>query len=226
MENCLLIDTSVENGFVAFAVDNKIIFETALGGTFDSAQNLISILKQQLDERAINLSSIQAFAVCVGPGSYTGLRIGVIVAKSFAYVFKKPLIGIPSVELYAPLILNEKPFIIVLDAKMGGVYAAIGETYHESLKYSDPFIISLDELPKKLIGLSCWISPHAMRLKERCALLRSFEGHEIYSSPRLMLMAALKKRKNNDFSLDQTLEILYLKRSQAEYEREKNQQSS
>lgn len=190
--------------------------------SFDCAQNVIPVLEQQLSMSSLKLGDAEAFAVTVGPGSYTGLRVGVIVAKTLAYAFQKPLIGVPSVELFAATAAAR--FAVLLDAKMGGVYCALAEMKNSEIQFGSPFAVSLAELPLHLEGISHWVSPHFLRLQERCPLLRSLEGEEVQPSSELMRLAALRRWENSEYSLDYSLDILYLKRTQAEMEKESQKQ--
>ena len=80
-------------------------------------------LESFLDELKLKITDFDAFACVVGPGSFTGVRIGMSVAKSFAYTLAKPLIAINSLELLAENeTAHEKPICAVIDAGAGMLY--------------------------------------------------------------------------------------------------------
>lgn len=221
VERLLLLDTCTELGFVAYSDQGSLVFQASLGGMFDSAQSLVPVLDQQLKENGLALSSVDAIAVTVGPGSYTGLRIGVVIAKTLAFALNKPLIGIPSVELYSPMGILEGPFAVLLDARMGGVYGATGQMHDGLATFQAPFAMPIEQLDGVLHGIRIIVSPHAMRLQDKVSVLRSFEWHQATPSGKRMEEAARLRLRNGDFSEKAEVEILYLRKTQAEIEREK-----
>lgn len=217
----LLVDTCTENGFTALFQEGKIAFQAFLGDTFDSAQALIPILHTQLQENSCRWDTIDGIAVTAGPGSYTGMRLGIIAAKCLAYSLKKPLIGIPSTEIYVPHGISEGRFAVLLDARMGGAYCSLGTIGEGLVFYEPPFLQSLDSLSETLEGIQQIVSPHSKRLKERAIALREKEWHEVLPSPLHMGEAAQQRWNRNEYSQTADLEILYLRRTQAEIERDK-----
>lgn len=221
VKSILLIDTSTENGFTAFYTADTLRFQAFLGETFDSAQALIPILHAQLEENSCSLKEADLISVTAGPGSYTGMRLGIIVAKTFAYALGKPIIGVPSLEAYAPRGVTSGQFAVLLDARMGGAYGAIGTIDNGEVNYTPPFLAGLDVLPEKLEGIQVIVSPHSNRLQEKSTFLREKEWHEALPSPQLMLEATKKRWQKGEYSDAAELEILYLRRTQAEIERGK-----
>lgn len=222
----LLIDTCTEYGFTAYADQGNILFQAFLGDTFDCAQSLVPVLNQQLIENSIQMENVDAICVTKGPGSYTGMRVGVIVAKALAFALSKPLIGVPSTELYSPLGMLDGSFAVLLDARMGGVYGAIGSMRDGLAYYDEPFTLPIESLSEVLAGIRTIVSPHAPRLQEKCTLLREFDWHQAQPSAKRMDEAAALRWKNGDFSSDAQVDILYLRKTQAEIEREKRLQES
>ncbi len=222
----LLIDTCTEHGFTALSADGTVLFQAFLGGAFDSAQSLIPVLDRQLQENGLLLRDVDAIAVTAGPGSYTGLRIGVVIAKALSFSLDKPLIGVPSLELYAPSGILEGDFASVIDARMGGVYCSKGVMRNGMAAFAPPQAIPIDELDSVLEGIRIIVSPHADRLCERSPLLRGLEWHQTLPSAKRMEEAAAWRFERGEYSEKVEVEILYLRKTQAEIERERKDGSS
>ncbi len=88
-------------------------------------EHLLPVVDQVLSGLGITLQEIDAFAVAVGPGSFTSLRVGLATAKAFAHALRKPLIGVPTLDALAQG-LHGTPGLIcpVLTARAQEVYAS------------------------------------------------------------------------------------------------------
>ena len=124
----LHLDTSGPVGIAMLAKDSAPVASGHSEGERDHAGNINRLVTEVLKEDGIGLSDIDAIAVCNGPGSYTGLRIGLATAKGYCYVLGKPLI----LHNRLNLMLHEARFIIpfkknviaILPARAGEYYAA------------------------------------------------------------------------------------------------------
>lgn len=95
------IDTSGRIASVALCVDG-VLKDTIIKNTnLSHSEAVLPICEELLANNGLKLCDIDAFAVVVGPGSFTGLRIGIAAAKGFAYTLEKPLIGISALECSA-----------------------------------------------------------------------------------------------------------------------------
>lgn len=97
----LLIETSGKTGQVALAMDDQILASTQLDQQQKHARDLAPATKHLFEKLQWQPKEVDAVAVSLGPGSYTGLRVGLISAKVFAFSTKCRLIGIPTFELLA-----------------------------------------------------------------------------------------------------------------------------
>ncbi|WP_276133289.1 tRNA (adenosine(37)-N6)-threonylcarbamoyltransferase complex dimerization subunit type 1 TsaB [Polluticoccus soli] len=91
MDHILLIDTSAETGTVALATGGKVVSQRSSSDSRNFAAIINGLIDQVLAEENIKASDLSAIAVCGGPGSYTGLRIGLSTAKGLCYALDKPL---------------------------------------------------------------------------------------------------------------------------------------
>jgi tRNA threonylcarbamoyladenosine biosynthesis protein TsaB len=96
------IDTSTMTGGAALVSKNEgLIGEYVFNIRSTHSERVIPAIQAILSDAELNLSDIDAFSVVTGPGSFTGLRIGVATAKSFAYALNKSVIGVTTLEAFA-----------------------------------------------------------------------------------------------------------------------------
>lgn len=117
------IDTSSMAASVAVIEDNKLICEYTINTKKTHSQKLMPMIENMLSLSDLNVREIDAIAVCEGPGSFTGLRIGMATAKAIAHVNDIPVIGVNSLEvLAANMNLCDKKICSILDAQRNQVY--------------------------------------------------------------------------------------------------------
>ncbi len=92
MQYLLHIDTSTDVCGISISADGLLVAHRANAANRNHAATINIIINEVLAEAGISLSEISAFVVCAGPGSYTGLRIGLATAKGFCYALNKPLL--------------------------------------------------------------------------------------------------------------------------------------
>ena len=128
MATILHIDTSGPAGIAMLSRDGKAIAFRRSDGEREHAGNINGMISGLLQEQALSLSEIDAFAVCNGPGSYTGLRIGLATAKGFCFVLNKPLLLHNRLQLMlreaAQLFPGSVSTLALLPARSGEYYAA------------------------------------------------------------------------------------------------------
>jgi len=130
----LYIDTAGEKAMVALS-QNGVLVAIQENEVFQTHASFLQVAIQKLvTETAISLSSIDAIVVTMGPGSYTGIRVGLSSAKGIAYALNKPIIGLSTLVLLANA-ASKKPWFIdkkadvqifaMIDAKRMEVFGAI-----------------------------------------------------------------------------------------------------
>src|ERR1700722_11817487 len=124
----LAVDTSTRAGSVAVLRDGRLLGVRTSNASQPHASGLFVDLQALLDELAISLETFDLFAVASGPGSFTGLRIGLTAAKAWAEAFNRPLVAVSSLEAIAFRALKipnlPVPTVIaaVQDARRGQVF--------------------------------------------------------------------------------------------------------
>ena len=126
MSFILNLETATKNCSVALAKDGKTITVKEIAAqNFSHAEKLHVFIEGILCENNIQFSDLNAIAVSQGPGSYTGLRIGVSSAKGFCYAMNIPLIAVDTLQLLAKQIQIEDGIIIpMIDARRVEVFTA------------------------------------------------------------------------------------------------------
>lgn len=141
MATILNINTAFEKATVGLSVDGKIIIEKESDSQKDHASFLQPAIQKICNETKISLQNIDAVSVINGPGSYTGLRVGLSSAKALCYALNKPLILINSLDVMAYALKmqsgnveDEVLFCPLIDAKRMEVYTALYNSHLELVK--------------------------------------------------------------------------------------------
>lgn len=122
----LAVDTSAKAASVAIAEDNKIVGEFFINTSLTHSQTLMPMIQQLSACTGIGIADIDAFAVNAGPGSFTGVRIGVAAIKGLAFTNNKPCISVSTLESMAYNMLNNDCIVCaVMDARCQQVYNAL-----------------------------------------------------------------------------------------------------
>jgi tRNA threonylcarbamoyladenosine biosynthesis protein TsaB len=122
----LALDTATGTGSVALFDGQKLVAETLLSVKSTHSERLLDQVQQVMNAADLTLVELDLIAVVRGPGSFTGLRIGLATAKGLAQAARLPLIGISSLQLLAmDLPLCPQPICAFLDARKKEVYTAI-----------------------------------------------------------------------------------------------------
>jgi tRNA threonylcarbamoyladenosine biosynthesis protein TsaB len=219
----LLIETSTERGIVAILEHTTVLYNAELPFGYNNSKFLLPMLEQGLKHANLSLSQIALIAVGIGPGSYTGIRIGVVVAKTVAFARKLPLVGVCSLEGFIPKC--DGPFAAVIDAKIGGLYLLKGNKRGDCVEYhSQPEVCELEKAGEHLSDVKVLVTPCANRIKpllETCYPEGRWEWQEREPCAEQLAKAVLNKFNRGEASYDAHLDILYLRKTQAEIEKGK-----
>ena len=142
------IDSSTTVISVALLEDDKLIAEVVLNTQKKHSQRLMPMIDMILNEAGISAKDLDAIAVSSGPGSFTGLRIGITTAKALAWSLSKPLVAVSSLDALAANVQCKAQLICpVLNARRKEVYTAIYTMEDNKLRLlSDYMVCTPDEL--------------------------------------------------------------------------------
>lgn len=119
----LSIETATRAGSLALTRGESVLVIRRGDAAISHSTNLLEQIKDALDEAELSLGEVDALAVASGPGSFTGLRIGLATVKSFAATLEKPCVGIPTLHAVARAAGESVCTIALLPAGRGEVYA-------------------------------------------------------------------------------------------------------
>lgn len=222
----LAIDTSSAVASAAIAEDDKLICEFTLNNKLTHSQTLLPIIDSVFKQSELKPSDIDLFAAANGPGSFTGLRIGISTAKGLAHAAGKPAVGVNTLEALA-YNLPFCPYLIspIMDARREQVYnafykfndsgleeitspraAPISECLAELKEYGGKVVFLGDGVPvfkeqiKAVLGSAAFFAPQSANMQRAAAVAE-----------------AAKYKKAADYN---ELLPVYLRKSQAERELE------
>ena len=136
MSYILNIETATTNCSVSLSKEGEtFILKEDYGNGYSHAERLHIYIEEVLKQAKLTLKDIDAVAISKGPGSYTGLRIGVSTAKGLCFAADKPLISISTLEALAHQVDKEEGVIVsMLDARRMEVYSAIYDTNYKQIR--------------------------------------------------------------------------------------------
>ena len=139
----LFLDTSTKYLCIGIAKDNKVIYKVQEVALQKQSELTIPYLQKALSEVNLTLNDIDEVVVTIGPGSFTGIRIGMCIAKVLASMKNIPLKAISSLNAYA----SHGKKIVILDAKAKRVYLGI---YNNNEKVIDECVVEISTLKEML----------------------------------------------------------------------------
>jgi tRNA threonylcarbamoyladenosine biosynthesis protein TsaB len=151
MPSILCIETSTTVCSVAIGNENGLIAHKEVNAGYTHAENLHVFIDEVIKESGLNRNDIDAIAVGKGPGSYTGLRIGVSAAKGIAYALKIPLISMNTLLnlcVGAKKTIQDSEIMLcpMLDARRMEVYTALYNQTFEEIVSTNALIITPESL--------------------------------------------------------------------------------
>lgn len=123
--NILAIDTSAQVASVCVLDETVVLSEFSVNNKLTHSQTLMPMVESALCCAKLSLNDIDAFAVSAGPGSFTGIRIGVSAIKGLAYATGKPCVPVSTLEALAHNVNTDGIVCAAMDARCGQVYNAL-----------------------------------------------------------------------------------------------------
>lgn len=142
------IETSTMTGSVAVIKEEQLVVEYTLSSRITHTERLMSAIDHILKTASLDIHALDGIAVGIGPGSFTGLRIGVTTAKSIAYSLHKPVVAVPSLDALASQYLFTNILLCpMFDARKREVYTAFYRNTGATVeRLSDYAVIAPDRL--------------------------------------------------------------------------------
>ena len=210
----LNIETSTKNCSVSVANNGEVIALKELNnGNYSHAEVLHPYILDVLEEANITTNNIDAVAVSKGPGSYTGLRIGVSAAKGLCFAFDKPLIAINTLKSLASSIQQENGVVVpMLDARRMEVYASVFDVKNNELREIKAEIIDSNSFSEYLEKSKVYfLGDGAQKCKEIITHKNAVFIDDKFPSAKEMASLSYNKYKKNDIEDVAYFEPFYLK---------------
>jgi tRNA threonylcarbamoyladenosine biosynthesis protein TsaB len=216
------IDTTATTVSAALTEDERLISQFTLNKTLTHSETLLPMVHSIFDTAHFDINDIDLFACSAGPGSFTGVRIGVATIKGLAFGSKKPCVGVSALEALAYNyngIVTQAVICPVMDARRGQVYNAL---FRGGERLTPDRPISLADLAAELNTLASpvyftgdgyYLAHEKIKLPDICNTPEQLRYQSAYS------VAAVAKRKYIQYPApypDTELSPVYLRPSQAE----------
>jgi tRNA threonylcarbamoyladenosine biosynthesis protein TsaB len=210
----LSIETSTTNCSVSLSFEGEtLVLKEDYDNNYSHAERLHVYIDQVLKQADILSSQLDAIAVSKGPGSYTGLRIGVSAAKGLCFALGKPLIAISTLEALSHQVKTKEGIIIpMLDARRLEVYSAIFDNGYNRLRETQAQVLNEDSFKSYLEDSKVtFIGNGVSKTKELINHKNAIFIEDKLPSANEMSQLAYSKYKKNDIEDVAYFEPYYLK---------------
>jgi len=213
--NVLAFDTALESCSVALQTSTGEVFCEHIQQDRGHAEILVPKIKEIMEKADVSFHDLNLLTTTVGPGSFTGLRIGVATAQGYSLSTGLPLIGLTTLEMLAHSVPSqERRIIAIIDSKRGDFYYQIFD--EQKIPLTQPDIITIEQVAEKIVEKavvlvgngSLFIAPYL----KNC-------NFEIYSHPidaRILIpLATQRYREGKTLGHPNDCKPLYLREADA-----------
>lgn len=214
----LAIDTSSSICSVAILEDDKLIDEINLDDGRTHSENLMPLINEILKRNSLDIKNIEMLSCSCGPGSFTGIRIGVATIKPIAEVLNIKVASVTSLEILARNIENAETIVSLIDARNNQVYCGIfDKEYNKKQEYLADDINNVIEVLKKYENITLTGNGSVLHKELLMQNLKNpnFCSENNQSAKNCGKMGYKKYLENNLCDSD-TIIPIYLRKSQAE----------
>jgi len=215
--NILGVDTSTKKLSVCVLKDDLILANFNSTALQRHSSMLVPVIEKVLKKSKLPLKDIDGFAISIGPGSFTGLRIGVSSIKALSMATGKPIVAVPSLDVLARNATSTRDLICpIVDAKKSNVYACFYRPSKGKLiRLAEYMLSSVHDVAartqEKTVFLGDGLAVYGDYLKNRLSSFAVFEEERLWY-PKAVIVAklGLEKLKGKEFDDTDRLTPLYL----------------
>ena len=211
----LNIETATKNCSVSLAKEGSVLAVLEENeAQYSHAEKLHLLIEEVCEKAEISLRELEAVAVSKGPGSYTGLRIGVSAAKGLCFALDIPLIAVATLDVLAHSAVPAKNGLIVplLDARRMEVYSAVFNATFSQIRETKAEIITEDSFAEELLrGEVVFLGDGAKKVKEIITHENAVFIENSFPSAKTMSFLSEEKFKHKGFEDLAYFEPFYLK---------------
>ncbi len=220
----LAIDTSTMLGGVAIMGESGgLIAEARLNVKSTHSERLMTEIDHTLKQAGMGISGIDVFGVAIGPGSFTGLRIGLSTVKGLSYATGRPVVAVPSLEAFAwNFPFSAFPVCTMFDARKHEVYAGLFRWQDGTfLRLREETSMRAADLVSSLDGPTIFAGEGAALYHETITAIAGEKAlfpsqQHMVPSPANVALLGLMKAKKGEFAEPVGLVPRYIRRSEAE----------
>ncbi len=217
------IETATMTGSVALLSEDRLMAEYTLHSGVTHTERLLSAIDHLMQAAGLTMAALDAIAVSKGPGSFTGLRIGITTAKSLAYSLQTPVVAIPSLDaLAAQYVFTPMLLCPILDARKREVYTAFYRNTGAAVqRVSDYAVIAPDLVLQAITEPVLFLGDGVFRYRDIITTTLGALAHfadAAHGLPRAGLIAQLGALRLQHGDTDQCFDLtpLYIRKSDAE----------
>lgn len=221
----LAIDTSALAASAAICENEKIIAQYTRNTSHTHSETMLPMVNEILCASSLTTDDIDLFALSAGPGSFTGVRIGVSIIKGLTFGKNKPIASVSTLEALAYNLSGFKGIVCpVMDARRNQFYTAL---FKDGERLTPDLIITASELSERLsqYDYPVYFTGDGYHLAKQLIvsdMIKDTPEHLRLQNAVCVAMCARKNYQNNENILDDSsLRPIYLRASQAERERNK-----
>ena len=172
----LAIDTSTTHSSCAVMDDNNIVGDFSINQNMSHNEILLVMVDEMLKKLNIDIEDIDLFVAVTGPGSFTGIRIGVTVVKALAMALNKPIVAVNTLEALSFGVFSDKKKIPLIDARGERVYYGVYEGINNE-NIVAPALLTIDELLEEFSdkGEFVFVGDCVNLYKDRILSIKNFE---------------------------------------------------
>jgi len=139
----LSLETATTNCSVALASDGKVVASRSINSGYSHSEKINVFIQEVIAQAGVTLKDLQAVAVSSGPGSYTGLRIGISTAKGLCYALDIPLIAVNTLDAMAQGLTsgNDELIVPMIDARRMEVYSAVYDSEKKRVSEIEAIVV-------------------------------------------------------------------------------------
>ncbi len=221
----LAVETSSLVASCCVCEDERLISEEIVNTKLTHSETLMPMIDSVLKKAELEIKDIDVFAVAVGPGSFTGLRIGISAVKALAHAFGKKVCGVSTLKALSKNIpFCDKLIVPIMDARRQEVYTAIYDGDNEILEPSAMPVSSLLDILKEkgrdTVFLGDGVPVFRDTIKEALGDMAHFAPVNLNLQRASSVAYLAATQEKSDYS---GLSPVYLRKSQAEREREERE---
>lgn len=199
----LVINTAISVSNIVLIEDNKVVSSSSEVNSNDLSSKIFFMIDEVFKKVNFSNKDLDKIFVVNGPGSFTGIRIGVTIAKTMAWALNIGLVSLSSLELLATTNIDKNNIISIIDARRGYVYAAC---YDKDLN---------QRLPDQYINLEKLLEKYPLISSNTYVSYDKFSEMDVIA-PSLDFIKIVKKHENDTAVKSHFVNPVYLKLTEAE----------